>query len=682
MAPAIPHMVVKDLMTLCEDRHLYGFLYILAKIIIMRTAMHEVFNDFSLKNEKHRINFLIYSTILIVVLSVAVHHTPFYWMFTASHEDLVGWYPRFYLLAFVVLNIIKFLNFIILLFQIIFIFRYISVEWWKLAVIILVSSVPFFFFNNQWWIMSIILLIVYLYFLNKDPISHSQYKRVERIDFWLIIGFVFLAFIIRLIWILNTDNCGNGDAGARLIEAKHWINSIQTTTLAEKFTNIQYFLMPSTDWLPLHYYLMGITNILTDEWIYSSRILTALFGAVSIIPLYKLTLLKFNKLSAIISSVILTFWGYHIFLSSQTLSEVYYVFFILWAYYLIERWYRTQDNKSLLLLGFTLVSLCWLRYEGWFFSFFVVVLIPFIKQINNWKQYVVFSLLILFSTIYIMVLEIGWGLHPLKGILYSDYEVRLVLSEAPLSFSSIVSTYAISFIPLIFLSTLLFLSNLKYRKEIILNLLYLIPMSAFLYKTFNGTLTAQSRYIILYLTPLIPFLAYLISTILKRKYHLYFFLPLFVIIMNIFFLKSIFIDQSIDLKYNVGFHQSIQFCKKIKSGGFYLDNDPLEEGNNNWIVLSRSLSNKYSVVTQRDIGNREYQKVVLGTVQDSLNGNNLWEPSDLIELIKARKVHYLVFFPEGELNKSLKFKHENEVFDIFKFKRIFKKDEYMIYKVV
>ncbi len=156
---------------------------------------------------------------------------------------------------------------------------------------------------------------------------------------------IVIAFLVRLIWLVYTDNAGYGDAAARLNIAQIWLYSFW------KIPTINYkeILNPSLDWLPLQFYFTGIVSFLFNDMTYAPRILPLLVAVATLIPLYKICTLKFDRNTATIAIVLLSFYGIHIFVSSLTLSEPYYFFFILWAYYCIEKHIKNGNEKDRLL---------------------------------------------------------------------------------------------------------------------------------------------------------------------------------------------------------------------------------------------------------------------------------------------------------------------------------------------
>src|SRR5690606_11611124 len=85
---------------------------------------------------------------------------------------------------------------------------------------------------------------------------------------------LFLAVAVRIAYLSVADNYFNGDTGARLQISHQWMN----------FPS----LFCGYDWLPLHFYMLGIAMKLTGSYDLIPRLLTLLMGVCTLIPFYAL----------------------------------------------------------------------------------------------------------------------------------------------------------------------------------------------------------------------------------------------------------------------------------------------------------------------------------------------------------------------------------------------------------
>jgi hypothetical protein len=499
-----------------------------------------------------------------------------------------------------------------------------------------------------------------------------------------------LAFAVRLVWLLSTDNAGYGDAAARLNITQMWLYSYWQVPRVDYLK----ILNPSVDWLPLHFYLMGLVSYVCHDLVYAPRIFTMLISVLSLLPLYRLCLLKYNRTTALIATVILAFYGMHICLSGLILSESFYLFFILWCYYFIER-YRTEDNDSkwLVLIGLCLFSCCLLRYEGWVFAPLVILIVPFLKKMR-FKDFLILVSIPSIAVCFVMICEVMQGEHPLRGILYSDFEVR---QSNHFLGAPDFENYLPSYLPLYAIAVIMILVETfktKKRSELLVIALYLLPIFPFLIKFFNGTLTAQARYLVIYMVPgivLIAHFIYLVSQRFKlRNVSLVLFMVVYVLISNISFARQVR-DKNITLKYAPGFmHSAAYFRDSITQARAYIDYGA-GLSSANWMVyadLYEAINSEAfidSVAQKMHIDPTVFINRVKKGARYRINGHEYewktWSISGFADLLQKKEITYIVLFPDGLLSKALNFSNPHESYRNRTFTRLFSQDGYMIYRI-
>lgn len=657
----------------------------------MKSTLQKIFDNLHIKNNENSISFLLYSTIFIICSSLIVNTSLLYWLFEATLQDLKSWYPTFYLVIYLFPKILFLFCLVIAVLQLKILMNQLQLNSRFILFTFIILLVISIFITGHLWLFSLIIIIFRVFYKKSSVQIFNKENSLVYKDKWILFTFIMVAFIIRLIWIFYTDNSWNGDAPARLYIADTWVQLIRKIGFNSRLFNVSFFI-PSIDWLPLHFYLAGIVTGLFNEWEYTPRVLTAVFATLSLIPLYKLCLLKFNRITGIFAIIILTFYGYHILLSSLVLSEVFYIFFVLYAYYFIEKWSVTNNNKILFRLAFTLICLCLLRFEGWFFTGVIIVLLPFVKKIEDKMSYFNFVVLALFPIMLIMYGEILHGEHPLRGIFYSDFEVKVKLLNNPLTLKNILFQYAESYIPLVFTSLLLVIFSFfrnKNRREILLFILYVLPLLPFLYKTFNGTLTAQSRYMTLYMVPLIPFLAFLFYKLWcsVQKWKFIFLFGLYLLILNFSMCLGLKYSPN-SLRYNSGFRESVEYVKNMNTGYFYVDNE-INYGSGNWIVLSRINNHQLNRAKIGKLGlNTEivsefkvYKKSAISNVDFDSDIETKWNDKIFDDLLDLGTITHIMLFPEGKLSNKLNFTSDRESYRRKIFIRLFNKDGYSVYQI-
>ncbi len=138
---------------------------------------------------------------------------------------------------------------------------------------------------------------------------------------YLILLFI-IAVILRLIIAFSI-----GGSPDEMVYGVHALGIINSGLLQEMHENPVWMYL--TD---LIYKIFGMTLV-------SSRLLSILFGSLSIIVLYFLTKEMFNKRIAIISAILLTFSSYHI-LTTITELDVPMVFFVLLSSYFLIKYLK------------------------------------------------------------------------------------------------------------------------------------------------------------------------------------------------------------------------------------------------------------------------------------------------------------------------------------------------------
>jgi hypothetical protein len=161
-----------------------------------------------------------------------------------------------------------------------------------------------------------------------------------------------LALVLRLFFVYFGQNNG-GDAWGRYQLSQKWLAHPGH--------------LPSTVWLPLHFWLLGSALwVWNSEW--SARILTAILGALTVLPYWGIVRRLFDEEVAFYSTLLLSLFAFHIGYSATTSAEVPLLFFLTLGIY---GWVRFREGSGwwLLLCGpaFSFASL--IKFEAWPFNF-------------------------------------------------------------------------------------------------------------------------------------------------------------------------------------------------------------------------------------------------------------------------------------------------------------------------
>jgi len=127
---------------------------------------------------------------------------------------------------------------------------------------------------------------------------------------------------------------------------------------------------PRAVWLPLHFWVVGAAlHLYFDLWL-TPILVSMFFSVLTLIMLYKLTVLLFSKepvgsLAVLIAG--LTPW--YVWLSVTGMPNSLFHFFVIAGIYGALKWQESGDNLHLLASSCAFLLATMLRQEGWFFAF-------------------------------------------------------------------------------------------------------------------------------------------------------------------------------------------------------------------------------------------------------------------------------------------------------------------------
>lgn len=127
-------------------------------------------------------------------------------------------------------------------------------------------------------------------------------------------------------------------------------------------------------WLSPHFWLNGFFMFFIKDIMIAAGLVSVIFSAISLYYFYKVVEISFNKQTAIISSVIFCVFPFQAWLSMSGLPESTYFCFIIAGIYYFILWYRDNLTKNLVLSAVMFALSNGFRYEGWLFSFTLIVL--------------------------------------------------------------------------------------------------------------------------------------------------------------------------------------------------------------------------------------------------------------------------------------------------------------------
>jgi len=217
-------------------------------------------------------------------------------------------------------------------------------------------------------------------------------SNIKYLILLVLIGFILRAFI-------STSIAPNAD---EMLHAPHAINFINSGKLQIMDQDPIWFFL--TD---LSYKIFGVS-------LFSARFLAVLFGSLSIIVLYLLTSLLYNKKLALISSILLTFSSFHISMSLAEM-DVAMVFFVLLSLFFFVKSLK-EKNERLLILCYVFLGIAVLVKQI-AITFIPVLIISYIYYKLKNKEKLNFKPLIHFI---ITMLIISLPVLTFNYLLYQD----------------------------------------------------------------------------------------------------------------------------------------------------------------------------------------------------------------------------------------------------------------------
>jgi 4-amino-4-deoxy-L-arabinose transferase-like glycosyltransferase len=196
-----------------------------------------------------------------------------------------------------------------------------------------------------------------------------------------------LALAVRLPFVWIAPNNGE-DALSRFDHAVTWLKDPGHLPLATS----------AHQWLPLHFWLLG-----GALWLWhserSARLVTALLGALTILPYWGIVRRVFDRRVAVYASLAFVLFGYHIAYSVTTSSEAPTLFFLVCGVYCWVRFVAGCHWKWCIPGGLTIGAASLIRFDAWIFVPVLTLLVfdlsksrASLSDLRNWPRAILFGL--------------------------------------------------------------------------------------------------------------------------------------------------------------------------------------------------------------------------------------------------------------------------------------------------
>ena len=238
---------------------------------------------------------------------------------------------------------------------------------------------------------------------------------------YLILLFI-IGFVLR--GVIANNISPNAD---EMLHAPHAINFINSGKLQIMDQDPIWFFL--TD---LSYKIFGVS-------LFAARFLAVFFGALSIIILYLIIKLMYNKNIALISSVLLTFSSFHILMSLAEMDVAMMFFVLLSSYFFIKTLKENNDRYLPFSYVFLGIAILVKQIAITFIPVFIISYVYYkIKEKSkiNYKQILIFILIMFIMSF--PVLTFNYLLHKDKGLV--DLQFSRFLGVAKDTYKPIEAT--------------------------------------------------------------------------------------------------------------------------------------------------------------------------------------------------------------------------------------------------
>lgn len=318
----------------------------------------------------------------------------------------------------------------------------------------------------------------------------------------------FLTLLSRLV-VLPFAEVTDADAVTRIYMAEKWL--LDPSLISEGV------------WLPFHHYFNAFALLIwSDSW-YSPMLFHCILASLTVFPLYAFTQREFNERGARLAVLIYMFSSVVFHNSFHALSELPNAVFIMFALDQLSLLIRNRAVKHAVLAGLFMTVAAGFRYESWLLiAVFSGILLLFRTPI---KHIFIFGLAAIVFPVYWMVGN--WMAHgDLFFGLSGAYHWNVIMEGVNENIDGVEKikrllffpiSWVIAFSPILIGLLLVALPRSIVRKEfkrswLIWSLPFLILLTTFIFKSYEGTLLNQHRFTILPLLLTAPFIALIANT--------------------------------------------------------------------------------------------------------------------------------------------------------------------------
>jgi hypothetical protein len=202
---------------------------------------------------------------------------------------------------------------------------------------------------------------------NRVGILETAVSSRKKLLFALILLIFFSGLLNVLLYLLGFYSISADESGRTLL-AYQWLHNGYKET---------------PTWLPFYTAVIGYGIKIVPDLFWTPRVIATILGVLSFTSFIWLVHYLFkDRYITLLSAVIALFFPTRVILSAVPLSESMYYFFVFSGIALFTMWLRSKWDHNLILSALAFAVSSSVRYEGWFFSAALVVILIIFKSLK------------------------------------------------------------------------------------------------------------------------------------------------------------------------------------------------------------------------------------------------------------------------------------------------------------
>ena len=293
-----------------------------------------------------------------------------------------------------------------------------------------------------------------------------------------------------------------------------FVHQIDADAVSRVYLSLQFaenpHLIQSGNWPPVFFYIMGSALKLWNNQFYTPVVVNIVFSVLLLFPLFSILNRLFEQKISFLLCVFFSFSPIVFRMSMLAMSEISFLFFLFLSIAFLLKGLKENKNNMLLLAGIIMSIAGGIRYESWFISFLIFVLIAYCKMPRKAFLFAVFAAIIpvywLLSNYFYAdnaLNSFGWAINlPESNSINSLDSLLRRIWWYPLSLMFAFGPIAFYF----------FIKELRYYKSTpekrIITVVFLLFFIIWLFNSLRGSLLLQHRFGLILFVISFPFLGY------------------------------------------------------------------------------------------------------------------------------------------------------------------------------